>query len=121
MAGNGKGVTHGHTINGVESTEYRLYYAMRNKCYNPHYSRYDLYGGKGIKVCERWLESFQNFLDDMGLTPPGTVLGRLNENEDFSPQNCKWMAKGEYIRSLPSSFAHRKMPHIKNRVAGIHI
>jgi hypothetical protein len=118
MARNGKGVIHGHTIGGIESAEYRLYYGMKNKCYNLHYIRYDLYGGRGIKVCKRWLESFRNFLDDMGKLPEGgAILGRLDENKDFSPDNCRWMSRGEYIRSLPTSFAYRSK---NNKVAGVH-
>lgn len=110
MANKGR-TTHGHTTGGIETTEYRAYSLMKNKCYNPNYIRYDLYGGKGIKVCEEWCNSFITFFNDMGIAPPGAILGRLDENEDFSPDNCRWMSKGDYFKSLPSSYSFREKQH----------
>lgn len=63
---------------------------MRRRCENPNHSRYDHYGGRGIKVCDRWLYSFKNFYKDMGDCPKGLTLERINNDGDYEPANCKW-------------------------------
>jgi hypothetical protein len=105
-------IKHGHTRGGIESIEYRTYSGMKNKCCNPNYVRYDLYGGRGITICEEWMNSFEQFLIDLGPMPDGAVLGRIDENKNFDPENARWMSKGDYIRSLPSSFGYRKHPRM---------
>jgi hypothetical protein len=62
---------------------------MQTKCGNPKAKAYHLYGGAGIRVCERWLE-FPNFLADMGEPQPGHTLGQLDTTRDFEPGNCTW-------------------------------
>lgn len=63
---------------------------MRNRCNNPNNSDYGHYGGKGIKVCERW-NSFENFLLDMGDKPsPNVTLDRIDPYGNYEPSNCRW-------------------------------
>ena len=60
---------------------------------------YKWYGGKGIGVCERWLESFENFLTDMGERPEGMTLDRIKSSKDYSKDNCRWANKDTQLRN----------------------
>jgi hypothetical protein len=68
--------------------------AMKARCSNPNNNRYKNYGGRGIKVCKRWMK-FENFLKDMGLRPDGLSLDRINNNKNYIPSNCKWSTQKE--------------------------
>jgi hypothetical protein len=63
---------------------------MRERCRNPTHHKYPLYGGRRITVCDRWLDSFENFLADMGERPKGKTLDRINQDGDYEPMNCRW-------------------------------
>jgi len=59
-------------------------------CTNPRHPNYHFYGARGITVCGRWLDSFENFLFDMGEKPEGSRLTRLDKGRGFEPDNCEW-------------------------------
>lgn len=89
---------HGHATGGL-SPEYRTWQAMMQRCHSTTYHSYADYGGRGIKVCARW-QSFENFLADMGLRPPGTSLDRWPDNDgNYEPGNCRWATPTEQNRN----------------------
>lgn len=66
---------------------------MKQRCYNPKNSKYANYGGRGIIVCERWLNNFNNFYRDMGDRPFSSYsLDRINNDGNYSPDNCRWVS-----------------------------
>jgi hypothetical protein len=91
---------HGHTANWKRSSEYMAWCSMKYRCNNPNNKRYADYGGRGIKVCDRWMDSFENFLSDMGTKPSKAhSLDRINNNGDYTPFNCRWATAVEQNRN----------------------
>ena len=85
---------HGLFINRKIPREYDVYKQMRQRCYNKNHISYKNYGARGIKVCDRWKESFLNFLEDMGPRPGDTYsLERKDNNIDYTPGNCIWILR----------------------------
>ena len=78
---------------------YDTWATMKKRCSNPNHISYKNYGGRGIKVCERWLgvEGFKNFLADMGERPEGYTLDRKDNDKDYTPENCKWSSRKEQL------------------------
>lgn len=89
--------------------------AMRTRCLNPNHMYYSLYGGRGIKICDRWLEGgFQVFLADMGLRPVGHTIDRIDPDGNYEPGNCRWATSLEQRHnwSKPRSPRHPKPPRV---------
>lgn len=84
--------THGLSKTSI----YNTYYTMINRCINPNSQSYPNYGGRGIKVCDRWLDSFENFIEDMGEKPSENYsIDRINVHGNYEPSNCRWATKIE--------------------------
>ncbi len=88
--------THGLSKNRV----YPLWKAMINRCHNPKSHSFNRYGGRGIKVCKRWMNVLV-FLEDMGPPPsPHHSVDRINNNKGYSPTNCRWATPKEQARNM---------------------
>lgn len=79
--------------------EYASWNNMKARCLNPKNKRWENYGGRGIKVCQRWDESFLAFLADMGRMPKGYTLERKDNDGDYEPSNCLWIPKAEQMKN----------------------
>lgn len=74
--------------------EYASWSSMHGRCFSKADVKYHLYGGRGITVCDRWME-FEYFLEDMGPRPQGKTLDRINGSLGYSPENCRWASMDE--------------------------
>jgi hypothetical protein len=95
-----KATQHGHCTNGVETKEYTTWVEMRRRCRNRQRKDFKNYGGRGIKVCEEWLHSFENFLaylkaNKMYPKPIGMSIDRINNDGNYEPGNIKWSTLDE--------------------------
>lgn len=83
--------------------EKAAYSSMKMRCYNPQNRQYSYWGGRGVRVCDRWLLSFDNFYADMGDAPEGSSLERKDVNGNYEPDNCKWATVLEQNRNQTST------------------
>ncbi len=90
--------THGKSSNST----YSIWHAMKTRCTNKNNTYYHRYGGRGIKVCSRWVD-FNNFFEDMGSRPDGMCIDRINNDGDYEPSNCRWVTPTENSRNTMKS------------------
>jgi hypothetical protein len=96
--------THGHKQRGsdgkdMRSPTYVSWQNMKARCTNPKRPNYANYGGRSIRVCKRWGESFVAFLQDMGCRPEGMTLDRINNDSGYYKANCRWATPSQQNRN----------------------
>ena len=96
--------------------EYHVWRDMRQRCYNPNHKNYHHYGGRGIKVCARWMDSFWAFIQNMGRRPhPKLTIERINNNGDYEVGNCRWDTRSAQNRNK----RHRITPEMIQEVRAL--
>lgn len=83
------------TKHGLGEKARQVWHDMIERCSNPACKAYRNYGARGISVCQRWQESLENFVVDMGLPPAGMELDRINNDGNYEPTNCRWVTHEE--------------------------
>lgn len=90
-----------HGMGNSANKEFNAWKSMKARCYRKTRKGYDLYGGRGITICKRWLEAFQNFYDDMGKAPTQKhSIDRKDVNGNYEPSNCRWATQKEQMNNV---------------------
>ncbi len=92
-----KGVNTKHAMSNTRT--YHTWEQMKQRCLNPKATRYPTYGAVGVTVCSTWVDSFEQFLKDMGERPQGKTLDRINPFGNYEPGNCRWATYKEQVHN----------------------
>ena len=93
-----------NTKHGKRNTsEYNIWCSIKARCLNPKNKDYLRYGGKGIKICDEWINSFEQFYIDMGNIPPGYFIDRINNTKGYYKENCRWADRTTQQRNKSNS------------------
>lgn len=110
--------THGYTSKtrkGGRPKEYSVWVAMVQRCHNPDNKGYPSYGGRGIRVCQRWRDSFEAFYEDMGASPgSGYSLDRLDNDDHYSPDNVEWATRSQQARNKRTQYYDQLIDELRD-------
>ena len=98
---------HGEARTRIKTAEWLCWNNMKYRCRNPNAANFKYYGGRGIKVCDRWVASYEDFLSDMGRKPSAAhSIDRIDVNGNYEPTNCRWATSSEQKRNQRRWLAH---------------
>ena len=97
--------------------EYRIWAHIKERCLKPKTKEYENYGGRGIKVCGRWLNNFDNFLEDMGSRPtPKHQIDRIDNDGNYEPDNCRWVIQLHNARNKRTTLTEYQVRDIRKHI-----
>lgn len=103
---------HGHCRKskpGLITPEYEAWLSAKSRCRNPKYSKYEYYGGRGITICDEWVNSFSSFFEHMGPRPDGHTLDRIDNDGNYEPGNCRWATWKQQAKNKRPWGSNRRM------------
>jgi hypothetical protein len=91
----------------TNTREYSIWRNIKARCYSSKIKEYKWYGALGIKMCVRWKDSFENFIQDMGKCPPKFSIERKDVRKGYTPANCRWASQKEQVRNTTRNISYK--------------